>query len=240
MALPMNATPTYSMIIPSTGKTVKFRPFLIKEEKALLIAQQSEQIPVMIDTLKNVIINCTLDKIDADSLAIFDMEYMFTQIRAKSVGENVELFLKCDEDHGEDNKKAVVKYNLDLSSIAVTKDPEHTNKIELFGDVGVVMKYPSFSSLQKLKNLDTDNLDAVFEIVAECIEYIYNNDEIFHATEQKPEELMEFLNNLTSDQFVKLQRFFSTMPKITKDIEYGCPVCSKRFKKTLEGIESFF
>ena len=240
MALPMNATPTYSMIIPSTGKTVKYRPFLIKEEKALLIAQQSEEIPVMIDTLKNVIVNCTLDKIDTESLAIFDMEYMFTQIRSKSVGEIVDLYLKCDVDHGDDNKKAVVKYSLDLSTIAVTKDPEHTNKIELFDDVGVVMKYPSFSSLQKLKNLDTDNLDAVFEIVAECIEHIYTNEEVFYAKEQKPEELLEFLNNLTSEQFVKIQRFFSTMPKITKDLEYNCPVCSKKFKKTLEGIESFF
>ena len=135
MALPMMSTPTYNMVVPSSGLTVKYRPFLVKEEKALLIAQQSEDMMVMVDTLKNVIKACVTDKIDIDKLATFDLEYMFTQIRGKSVGESVELVFPCDVDHGADNEKARVRVNIDLSTLTVEKGDGHTNKIELFEDV---------------------------------------------------------------------------------------------------------
>jgi hypothetical protein len=240
MALPMMSAPTYTMVVPSSGVSVKFRPFLVKEEKALLIAQQSEDIGVMIQTLKGIINTCVLDTLDVDKLATFDLEYMFTQIRAKSVGEIIELIFPCDIDHGEDNEKARVKVSIDLTTLVVEKDPNHNNKINLFGDVGVVMKYPTMDVMKRLENLDTDDLDKVFSVVADSIDYIYQGEEIFYGKEQKHEELLQFLNNLTSEQFVKVQQFFATMPKIKKEIEYTCPVCQKHHRKMLEGMQSFF
>jgi hypothetical protein len=240
MALPMMSAPTYTMIVPSSGVSVKFRPFLVKEEKALLIAQQSEDIGVMIQTLKGIINTCVLDTLDVDKLATFDLEYMFTQIRAKSVGEIIELIFPCDIDHGEDNEKARVKVSIDLTTLVVEKDPNHNNKINLFGDVGVVMKYPTMDVMKRLENLDTNDLDKVFSVVADSIDYIYQGEEIFYGKEQKHEELLQFLNNLTSEQFVKVQQFFATMPRIKKEIEYTCPVCQKHHRKMLEGMQSFF
>ena len=240
MALPMMSAPTYTMVVPSSGVSVKFRPFLVKEEKALLIAQQSEDIGVMIQTLKGIINTCVLDTLDVDKLATFDLEYMFTQIRAKSVGEIIELIFPCDIDHGEDNEKARVKVSIDLTTLVVEKDPNHNNKINLFGDIGVVMKYPTMDVMKRLENLDTNDLDKVFSVVADSIDYIYQGEEIFYGKEQKHEELLQFLNNLTSEQFVKVQQFFATMPKIKKEIEYTCPVCQKHHRKMLEGMQSFF
>jgi hypothetical protein len=240
MALPMMNTPTYNMVVPSSGVSVKFRPFLVKEEKALLIAQQSEDLMVMVDTLKSVIKTCVLDTIDANKLATFDLEYMFTQIRAKSVGEIIELIFPCDNDHGEDNEKARVKVSIDLTTLQVEKDPSHVAKIDLFNDVGVVMKYPTVDIMKKLESLDEDNLDKIFDVVALSVDYIYQGEEIFYAKEQKHEEVLQFLNNLTSDQFLKIQNFFATMPRIKKEIEYTCPVCQKQHKKMLEGMQSFF
>lgn len=238
MALPMMNTPTYNMVIPSSEVSVKFRPFLVKEEKALLIAQQSEDLMVMVDTLKGVIKSCVLDSIDVNKLATFDIEYMFTQIRAKSVGEIIELIFPCDNDHGEDNEKARVKVSIDLTTLQVEKDNNHTNKIDLFGDVGVMMKYPTIDVMRKLD--DNDSIENIFDVVAMSIDYIYQGDEIFYAKEQKHEEMLQFLNNLTSEQFVKIQNFFDTMPRIKKQIEYTCPVCQKEHKKMLEGMQSFF
>ena len=231
-------TPTYNMVVPSSGVSVKFRPFLVKEEKALLIAQQSEDLMIMVDTLKSVVKTCVLEDIDTNKLATFDLEYMFTQIRAKSVGEIIELIFPCDNDHGEDNEKARVKVSIDLTTLQVEKDPNHINKIDLFNDVGVVMKYPTIDIMRKLD--DNDSIENIFDVVAMSIDYIYQGEEIFYAKEQKHEEVLQFLNNLTSEQFVKIQNFFDTMPRIKKQIEYICPVCQKQHKKMLEGMQSFF
>ena len=154
MALPMQSTPTFNLKIPSSGKTVKFRPFVVKEEKALLIAQQSEDQKVMVDTLKSVLASCLLDQVDVNELAIFDLEYMFLQIRGKSVGETVDLFFACDTDHGEQNEKAKQKITLKLSEIEVTRPEGHTNKIPLFGEVGVVMKYPTLSEAEDISDFE--------------------------------------------------------------------------------------
>lgn len=240
MALPMMSTPTFTLKVPSTGATVKFRPFLVKEEKALLIAQQSEDVKVMVDTLKDIIKACVLTQIDVDSLATFDLEYIFTQIRSKSVGETVELYFPCDLDHGEDNEKARVKISIDISNISVEKDPNHSNKIMLFQDVGVVMSYPTLESLHEMYKTDESDMDAAFNIVADSIDYIFQGDEIFYGKEQKKSELIMFLENLTTDQFMKIQEFFKTMPRLKKEVQYNCPVCGKHHNKVLEGMQSFF
>jgi len=240
MALPMNSTPTYNLVIPSTKKSVKYRPFLVKEEKSILIAQQSEDIVVMVDTLKDVIRSCILDKIDPESLATFDLEYIFTQIRAKSVGEIVELYFPCDVDHGEQNDKAKVKISIDLTKIEVEVPEGHSNKIELFDDVGIIMKYPTIELMTQLENTDSDDIDNIFNIVASCIDVIYEGDKIHYAKETKKQELLDFLYNLNSGQFVKVQNFFASIPRIKKEVEYDCPICGLHHKKTLEGMQSFF
>jgi len=240
MALPMMSAPTYTMVVPSTGASVKFRPFLVKEEKALLVAQQSEDPGVMIDTLKNVIKGCIQSELDINRLATFDLEYMFMQIRGKSVGETIDLVFPCDIDHGDQNEKARANVLVDINSITVERSPDHTNKFELFGNVGVVMKYPTVDTLKKLEGLDENDLDKIFDIMALSIDYIYDGEQLYYSSEQKHEELVQFINNLSSEQFMKLQKFFETMPKLRKEIEYDCPVCGKHHKKVLEGIQSFF
>lgn len=238
MALPMNSMPTFNMTIPSNGKQVRFRPFVVKDEKALLIAQQSEDMKVMVDTLKAVLSNVLVDKVDVDKLAIFDLEYMFLQVRGKSVGEDVDLFFPCDNDHGELNEKAISKVKIHIPDLEVRRSEEHTNKIKLFGNVGVVMRYPTLDVSEYLNDLE--DIDQIFNLVAESIDVIYEGDEVYHASETSKEELLQFLNNLTSEQFVKIQRFFETMPKLTAEISYKCPICGKEHNKVLEGLANFF
>ena len=243
MALPLNSTPIYNLTIPSTKESVKFRPFVVREEKALLIAQQSDDSKVMVDTLKSVIKSCIKDPIDIDKLAIFDLEFIFTQLRARSVGEIIEVIMSCDEDHGEQDRLAKVKVNIDLTKLHVTINKDHTNKIPLFDDVGIAMKYPSIDILKKLESIDAiaeQEVEAVFAIVVECIDYIYDSSEVYHAKEQTKQELIDFIENLSSEQFKKVQAFFETLPKLAHKVEYDCPVCKKHHEVSLEGLESFF
>ena len=238
MALPMNTQPTFSMVVPSTGKTVRFRPFVVKEEKALLIAQQSEDPKVMVDTLKSVFSSVIQDKIDVDKLAIFDIEYMFLQIRGKSVGETIDLLFNCDEDHGEQNDKARSKITINIQDIKVTRSEEHTNKIPLFNNVGIIMKYPTLEATDLLQ--DASDIEEVFNLVADLIDCIYDGDDVYYGHETKKEELLQFLNNLTTEQFAKIQKFFETMPKISTSVDYKCPICGREHHKTLEGLQNFF
>jgi hypothetical protein len=242
MALPVNSTPTYNLVVPSTKETIKFRPFLVKEQKALLIAQQSENVMVMMDTLKSIIKSSVTSTIDIESLSLFDMEYIFLQLRAKSVGEEIELVLKCPEEHGseEANKKATVNVKINIDDIKVEQSKEHTNKIPLFNDVGVVMKYPSLETLTKFQNVKNNDASLVFDIIAESMDYIYDNDEIYPIKDQTKAEVKEFIDNLTAEQFEKLQKFFETMPKLSHKLHFNCPVCSKYNEVKLEGLDSFF
>ena len=237
MALPKVSTPIYTMTIPSSGVAVKFRPFLIKDEKALLLAQQSENMTTMVNTLKDVIKNCIQDELDLDTLATFDLEYMFTQIRSKSVGEIVDLLIKCDTCTDE---KAVAKVQVDLTTLTVDKPDGHAKNIKLFDDVGVVLKYPTIDILKKLESSQQADLTEVFGIMADCIDNIYNTEEVWQAKDQTKEELLDFLNNLNNEQFMKIRNFFETMPKLRKEVEYDCPVCNKHHTKLLEGLDSFF
>ena len=242
MALPMNTMPIFSLKVPSTGANVKYRPFVVKEEKALLIANQSEDTKVMVDTLKSVIKSCVSDPLDVDSLAVFDLEYIFTKIRGKSVGENIELLFQCDEDHGEElNKKAVSKVIIDIGTLEVVKSDKHTNKIELFGDVGIVMKYPSIDVAGEIESKDGNtDIDSIFRVIMECIDFIYQGNDIYYAKDQTRDELAQFVHNLTSEQFARIQNFFETMPKLSTKVEYKCPVCGKEHKRVLEGLNNFF
>jgi hypothetical protein len=237
MALPKMNAPLYNATIPSNKKEIKFRPFLVKEEKSLLLAQQSEDPKVMINTLKSIIENCIVDDLDVDKLAIFDYEYLFTQIRAKSVGEIVELMFLCDTCTDE---KAKAPVNLDISKFVVEFPEGHTNKIELFDDVGIMMKNPNIDTLDKLEQVNDGDINAIFDVVADCMESVYTTEEVFNTKDQTKQEVLDFLENLTQEQFKKIENFFLTMPKLRQKVEYDCPVCNKHHIKTMEGLESFF
>jgi hypothetical protein len=237
MALPINTSPMYTTVIPSTKESIKYRPFLVKEEKALLIAQHSENAETMVNTLKEIVKSCTNGKVNADTLATFDLEYLFTQIRAKSVGENVDLVFPCDVCTDE---KARVKITFDLTKVNVTFPEGHNKTIELFDDVGVIMKYPSINIIKQLEKVDTTDIDSVFNVISASIEAIYNGSELFYTKEQTKADIIEFLENLTSQQFAKIQKFFETMPRLQQEVKYTCPVCALQHNKVLEGLDSFF
>jgi hypothetical protein len=231
----------YTLEVPSTKKKLKYRPFVVKDEKALLIAHQSDNIDVMLDTVKEVIKSCAKSEIDVDKLASFDIEYIFLQMRAQSVGEVVELVFGCDLDHGEDNPKAKVEKQINLFDAKVEFFDGHQSKISLFDNVGVVMKYPNIETLKKLEaDLSSQEIDQVVGIVADCIDYVYDDEEVYPAKDTKKEELIEFINNLTSEQFNKIRQFFQTMPQLRVYIDYTCPVCGREHKKYMEGLASFF
>lgn len=238
MALPMNTAPVYHLTLPSTDAQLKFHPFLVKQEKALLLAMESEDENVMVDTLKDIIKDCIIDNIDISDLATFDIEYIFAQLRAKSVGEKIDIIVKCDDCEDE---KAKVKLAIDIDHIAVEKDPTHTKKIELWDSVGVVMKYPSMNILKKMTN-DAAKMtpDQMFDLITECMTMIYDSEQTYLIKETPREEVNQFLDGLTSEQFARIQHFFDTMPKLTHNIEYDCPVCEKHHVKKLEGLKSFF
>ena len=239
MALPIQNATLYTATIPSTKQEIKFRAFLVKEEKALLIAQQSEDQTVMMDTLKQIIKSCVKTELDMDTLALFDIEYIFCQLRSKSVGEVVDIVVACDVCPDEDTK-ARVKLSFDLSKLQVNFPAEHTKKIPLFADVGVVMKYPSLSMIKDLEGMDQADAESVFKVVTSSIDMIYDGDELHHGKDQTHEELQEFLENLNQEQFKKIQQFFETMPQLSKEVQYDCPVCKHHHEKVIEGLNSFF
>lgn len=237
MALPIMKTPMYEMTIPSTKQKVKFRPFLVKEEKSLMLAHQSEDATTMLDTLKGVIDACTYGKIDVSKLAMFDIEYIFIQLRAKSVGEISELVFSCKQCN---DPKAKMKVNINLSELEVSFSPEHTMDILLFDEVGVKMKYPGIDTINKLKGMNDNDIDTVFNVIIGCIDSIYDAESIYAAAEQSKQDLTDFVNNLTQEQFAKLQKFFETMPKLEKTIEFDCPVCGFHHNQIIQGLEGFF
>jgi hypothetical protein len=235
MALPVLNAPIYELTIPSTKQKVKFRPFLVKEEKSLLIAQQSENQQTMLDTLKNVISSCTFGKVNTDTLALFDIEYIFVQLRAKSVGEISELIFSCLECN---DPKAKMKVEIDLTNLQVSFDPTHVKSIDLIDDVGVTMRYPGLDLLDSFK--DIDETETGFQLAIQCIDSVYTADNVYSAAEQTKEELEAFVNSLTRTQFEKIQKFFQTMPKLEKTVQFKCHVCGYNHSQTLQGLNGFF
>jgi hypothetical protein len=237
MALPVMSQVTYELTIPSTKQKIKYRPFLVKEQKDLLIAQQSDDENVMIETLKNIIRSCTLDKVEVDNLAMFDIEYIFTQLRAKSVGEYSDLTFNCLECN---DPKAKMNVSIDLTTLKVEFNEKHKSIIPLFDTVGIKMKYPGLALFDKMNKLEGNQVDMIFDVIIECIDSIYDEDTVYPAHEQSREELETFINNLTQDQFQKVQNFFETMPKLEKEIEFDCPMCKYHHQHVVRGLSGFF
>ena len=238
MPLPKIATPTYELELPSTGKSIKYRPFLVKEEKVLVIALESEDTKQITNAIKAVLKNCVLTKgIKVENLPTFDIEFLFLNIRGKSVGEEIEVNIVCPDD-GETN----VPVFIDLDSIQVEKDDDHTNQIKLDDDLMMEMKYPSLEQFIK-NNFDFqegNQMDQSFELIATCIDKIYNEDEVWATADCTKKEVKEFLESMNSSQFKQIEKFFETMPKLKHTIEVTNPNTKVKSEVVLEGLASFF
>ena len=238
MPLPKIATPTYELELPSTGQTVQYRPFLVKEEKVLVIALESEDPKQITTAIKTVIKNCILTKgIKVEALPTFDIEYLFLNIRGKSVGEVIEVNVICPDDEVTPGK---VEINLD--DIKVQKDDKHTNKIKLDNSIMMEMKYPSLDEFIK-NNFDlndTSNMDQSFDLIASCIDKIYTEEEVWVAADCTKKEINDFLESMNSSQFKEIEAFFSTMPKLSHTINVINPKTKVESEVVLEGLASFF
>jgi hypothetical protein len=238
MPLPKISTPTYELELPSTGETIRYRPFLVKEEKLLVIALESEDTKQITTAIKTVIKNCIQTKnIKVESLPTFDIEYLFLNIRGKSVGEELDVNIICPDD-GE--TQVPVKINLD--DIQIQKNDEHSNQIKLDDNIMMEMKYPSLDQFIK-NNFDFDNknaMDQSFELIGSCIDKIYTEEEVWSTSDVTKKELSEFLESMNSSQFKDIEKFFETMPKLSHTIKVTNPNTKVESEVVLEGLASFF
>ena len=238
MPLPKIATPTYSLELPSTGKTINYRPFLVKEEKLLVIALESEDNKQITTAIKAVIKACVLTKgIKVEALPTFDIEYLFLNIRGKSVGEELEVNIICPDD-----KETTVQTTIYLDDIKCIKSEEHTNQIKLDDSIMMEMKYPSLNEFIK-NNFDFDEknqMEQSFELIGSCVDKIYTKEESYAASDCTKKEMNDFLESMNSQQFKKIEEFFTTMPKLSHTIEVTNPKTKKKSEVVLEGLASFF
>jgi len=241
MTLPILPRPVYSCELPSNGQKVEYYPFTIKELKSLMIAQQSEDIEISVNTIKNVILSCLKTKVN-NELTVFDLEYLFIKLRSVSIGESIELIFKCDVCT---SPKAKTKVNVDLNTAVLEKHERHSNKIPLFGDVGIVMKYPSLTGLELLNTINFDDLtsedtDKFIDIIIESIDYIYDSEQMYPSNEQKKSDMVKFIEQLDEDALYKMKLFFDTMPEVRLYVDYVCPECGREHNKYVSGISTFF
>ena len=236
MALPTMDLPTYELEVPSTGKKIKYRPFLVKEEKVLLMAMESEDEKSIRDATLNLLKACISTRIKLENLATFDLEYIFLNIRAVSVGEVVELMVTCQDD-----EETQVRYNLNLTSVAVVFPEGHTNKIMLTDDTGVIMKYPSFDRFVE-GNISDKELtpDDITQIIAESIDQIFQGEEVYDESTTSKKEFVQFVESLTNGQLEKLQEFFATAPRLEHSFSVVNPNTGVESEYTLRGLQSFF
>jgi len=238
MVLPKIATPTYELELPSTGQTIKYRPFLVKEEKLLVLALESEDTKQITTAIKTVIKNCIETKnVKVETLPTFDIEYLFLNIRGKSVGEEIEVNIICPDD---DETTVPVKINVD--DIKVQKNPNHIKQIKVDDSIMMEMKYPSLDQFIKSNfDLSADNtMDQSFDLIASCIDKIYTEDEVWAAGDVSKKELLEFLEQMNSTQFKDIEKFFETMPRLSHTIQVKNPKTEVESEVVLEGLSSFF
>jgi hypothetical protein len=240
MPLPKIATPQYTLDLPSTGKSIKYRPFLVKEEKILILALESEDVKQITSAIKQILRDCILTKgIKVEELPTFDIEYIFLNVRAKSVGEAIELIVTCSDDG---TTEVPVKIYID--EIQVQKDPEHSTDINLGDGLVLRMKYPSLNEFIKnnfdFSSNDVSSIEKSFDIVSSCIDMVFNADESWAAADCTKKELNDWIETLTSQQFQEVEKFFNTMPKLAHTFKVTNPNTEKESEVTLEGLTSFF
>ena len=236
MALPKLTTPTYELEVPSTDEKIQFRPFLVKEEKILLIAMESGKNEDIIEAVKQIVTECTFNKLTLSTLPMFDVEYIFLQIRSKSVGEVSKLKLLCPDD-----KKTYADVEIKLDDVKVQVDEGHTNKIELDNDMGMIMTYPNIDSF-KASGITTITASNMLDVISTCILQIYENDgeKTYDAKDQTAKELADFVEQLQTKHFKKVQKFFDTMPRLKYTVQVKNPKTKKTSDIVLQGLNDFF
>jgi hypothetical protein len=238
MPLPKIATPTYELELPSSGQTVKFRPFLVKEEKVLVLALESEDTKQITNAIKAVIKGCIQTKgVKVESLPTFDIEFLFLNIRGKSVGEKIEVNIICPDD-----ETTEVPVEIDLDEIRVQRNDDHTRQIKLNDTLMMEMKYPSLDQFIK-NNFDFEDknvMDQSFDLIASCVDKIYSEEEVWAADDCTKKEIKDFLEQMNSSQFKEIEKFFETMPKLSHKIKVTNPNTKVESEVVLEGLASFF
>ena len=236
MALPKIGYPSFETELPSTGKTIKYRPFVVKEEKVLLLALESEDETQITSAVKDLIKNCVLTRIKVEDLPSFDLEYLFLKIRAVSVSDEIKLTITCKDDNVTEVEKTI-----DINSIKVKKPEGHSNKIMLSDDMGIVMKYPGMKRFIESEFLNKDiKTEEVFDFIAESIDQIYTNDEVWDSSTTSKKEMAEWVESLTTKQFEQIQKFYETMPKLSHTFTVKNPKTGIESEYTIEGLQNFF
>lgn len=238
MGLPKISTPIYELEIPSLKKKIRYRPFLVKEEKILIIALESEDSKAIANAVKNVISNCILSKgIKVDDLSTFDIEYLFLNIRGKSVGESVDVLITCPDD-----ETTQVPVSINLDEINVEENPKHSRDIKLDDTLTLRMRYPSMTEFIKnnFDSGDSVSVDDTFDLIVSCIDQIYSEEESWTASDSTKKELLEFVEQLSSKQFKEVEKFFDTMPKLSHTIKIKNPKTGVESEVVLEGLSAFF
>ena len=235
MALPKVNTPTYELVVPSTDEKVKYRPFLVKEEKILLIAMEAQEQSGILNAVKDIVKSCTFDKFDVNRAPIFDIEYIFLNIRAKSVGEVSTVNLRCPDDN-----ETFVQTEIDLTKVDVQITEGHTNKIELTDEMGMIMQYPTLDSFTD--STTVINASNMLDVIASCVSQIYDKkgEDVYDAKDSTKQEIVDFLESLNSKQFLEIQKFFDTMPKLTHTVTIENPETKVKSDITLTGLNDFF
>ncbi len=234
MALPKLNSITYKLNLPSTGDSVKFRPFLVKEQKALMIAQESEDDKQIQDAFAQIINDCTFGELDAYSLPMFDVEYVFLQLRGKSVGEKVQLNLLCPDD-----EKTRVDVEIDLGDVDIQMSKDHTNVIQLTKDISVIMKYPTLSDMEGFGDTE-GQVSSVFTMMKRCINEVHDGETIYNKVDISEKELDEFIESMSTENFENFSTFFETMPKLQHVVVVKNPKTKKKNEILIEGLQSFF
>ena len=234
MALPQVNSSRYSVFVPGLNKEVEFRPYLVKEEKILMMAMESSDQKQILGAIKDVIEACVFDNINVNNLAVFDLEVLFLHLRAKSVGEKINVNVKCQDE--ECQLESPIEINLDdIKAPVIEKDD---NVVMLSDDIGMTLRYPSFEDIQRFDPEYLEKIDGIMELLVLCIENIFDTEEVYENSSDK--EKMEFIENLNTDQFQTISKFFDGMPSLKHDIEFTCVKCEKENKVELKGIQSFF
>ena len=231
MALPKLDSPTYETELPSTNEKVKYRPFLVKEQKLLLIAQESKKQKETYLSISNLLKACTFDKLDVDNLPIFDVEYLFLKIRSKSVGEKITIMITCPDDN-----ETKVPVKLDLKDIAVQMTVGHTNELDISDKIKMIMKYPVLGDVSRSTGSDSNK---VFEIMNQCIYEVHDGDTIYHRVDMSNSDLTEFIDSFTGAQFEMVTQFFETMPKLRHIVNVTNPNTKVKSEVVIEGLDSF-
>ena len=236
MALPQVALPTYELELPSNGKKVKYRPFVVKEEKLLLLALDSKDDKEIERAIKNLLKSCIQSRIKVDDLPVFDLEYLFLNIRAVSVGEDIEMNITCRDD-----EKTQVKYNFNIAEVRIYRPEGHTNKIKLSDEMGLVMKYPGFDQFVSGSIVGEDvTPDGVVEVIAECIDQIYDGEEVYDSSTTTKKEFIEFVEGLTNKQFEQVQDFFESAPRLEHKFKIINPNTGIENEYVIRGLQNFF